>query len=590
MLRLSNPEDSNMRGIAFLLLGFLAVWQLGGPAFGQESPPEVRVMSFNIRYGTADDGENRWERRKEFLAETIAAFHPDLLGTQETLGFQRDYLAEKLAGYEVLGVGRDDGKEKGEMMALYYNKGRFKRTEDGHFWLSETSDEVGSKSWDSSLPRMVTWVKLTDLKKPAAPPVAFFNTHFDHRGTTARLESARLLRMKIAEIGKGCSVVLTGDFNTAEKSEPYAALFAKGADQESPVVDTFRVKHPDATENEGTFSNFKRDAVKGARIDWIGASRDWEVMEAGIDRTAKEGRTPSDHFAVTAVLRLKTAEKEAAVARPKEPTLVGGSFKVESIKDVPYYEGPDADPIKHKLDLFLPKGHKDFPVLIFVHGGAWVTGDRNLYGSFGRTFAKNGIGTAVISYRLTPKVQHPGHIEDVARAFAWIHKNIAKYGGRPDQIFVTGQSAGGHLTALLATNETYLAAQGLSLKDIKGAVPISGVYQFSGRWSERIIGKGQAATDSASPLRQVTGKEPPFLILYADSDMTGCARMSQQFSKLLEGKQVETAVKEIKDRNHITIMVLLMLSDADPCAQELLKFVAQHSDLKLTPRGEQPKP
>ncbi len=572
-----------MRSISLLLFGWLAC-QPTEPAVGQESPIDVRVMSFNIRYGTADDGENRWEQRKEFLAETIAKFNPDLLGTQETLGSQRDYLAEMLPAYEVLGVGRDDGKEKGEMMALYYKKERFKRIEGGHFWLSESPDKVGSKSWDSSLPRMVTWVKLTDLKNPHAAPLAFFNTHFDHRGTTARLESARLLRKKIAEIGKGCAIIFTGDFNSGEKSEPYDALFAKAAEEESPVVDTFRIKHPDATENEGTFSGFKSDAVKGARIDWIGASRDWEVMGAEIDRTTKGGRTPSDHFAVTAVLRQKAAKKEASDSKQKEPTLIGGNFKVESILDVPYYEGPDADPIKHKLDLFLPKGCKDFPVLIFVHGGAWVTGDRNLYGSFGKTFAKNGIGTVVISYRLTPKVQHPGHIEDVARAFAWTHKNIGKYGGRADQIFVTGQSAGGHLTALLATNEIYLAAQGLSLKDIKGAVPISGVYQFSGRWSERVIGKGQESADSASPLKQITGKEPPFLILYADNDMAGCARMSQQFSKQLEEKKVEASVKEIRDRNHITIMVRLMFSDVDPCAQELLKFVAKHSELQLTPR------
>src|SRR5436189_387541 len=167
----NNTKESNMRAISLLLLGWLAC-QPSASALGQERPSEVRVMSFNIRYGTADDGENRWERRKEFLAETIASFNPDLLGTQETLGFQRDYLAEKLPGYEVLGVGRDDGKEKGEMMALYYKKERFKQIEGGHFWLSETPDKVGSKSWDSSLPRMVTWAKLTDLKNPGAAPLA----------------------------------------------------------------------------------------------------------------------------------------------------------------------------------------------------------------------------------------------------------------------------------------------------------------------------------------------------------------------------------------------------------------------------------
>jgi acetyl esterase/lipase len=179
----------------------------------------------------------------------------------------------------------------------------------------------------------------------------------------------------------------------------------------------------------------------------------------------------------------------AAPEKDTPAVKVGGDFEVEAVKDVAYYEGDGADPKKHKLDLFLPKGHKDFPVLFFVHGGGWVMGDRKMYGRVGEVFAKNGVGTAVISYRLTPQVQHPGHVEDVARAFAWTHKNIGKYGGRADQIFVTGQSAGGHLTALLATDETYLKAHKLSLKDIKGAMPISGVYTIPPVLMERIFGK-----------------------------------------------------------------------------------------------------
>ena len=117
-------------------------------------------MSFNIRYGTAQDGVNQWDKRQGWVVETIRAFAPDLLGTQETLGFQRDFLAMSLADYEGLGVGRDDGAEKGEMMALFYRRDRFEKLDGGHFWLSESPAEVGSKSWDSSLPRMVTWVKL----------------------------------------------------------------------------------------------------------------------------------------------------------------------------------------------------------------------------------------------------------------------------------------------------------------------------------------------------------------------------------------------------------------------------------------------
>lgn len=272
---------------------------------GEDRPnaDDVRVMSFNIRYGTAKDGENHWDRRKEFLIATIKAFDPDLLGTQETLGFQRDYLADKLAAYHVLGVGRNDGRDDGEMMALYFKKARFEKSVEGHFWLSTTPQTVGSKSWDSSLPRMVTWVKLRDLRRPTAPALAFLNTHFDHQGTIARLESSRLLRAQIATIGKDCSIVLTGDFNTDEGSAPYRALFDTVDQQSSLIVDAYRAKHPTRATMEGTFSNFRADATKGARIDWIGASRDWQVIEAAIDRTARDGRTPSDHFPVTALLR-----------------------------------------------------------------------------------------------------------------------------------------------------------------------------------------------------------------------------------------------------------------------------------------------
>jgi endonuclease/exonuclease/phosphatase family metal-dependent hydrolase len=264
---------------------------------------DVRVMSFNIRYGTAADGENRWDVRKEFLAETVQAFAPDLLGTQETLGFQRDFLAAAMPGYGSLGVGRDDGDQSGEMMAIYYREDRFERLEEGHFWLSETPDVVGSKSWDSSLPRMVTWVRLRDRRQEKSPPVLFLNTHFDHRGPEARLESARLLRRQTEKLGQGCRVIVTGDFNAGEESAPYQALFGEVDGNPSPLVDTYRVVHSEKQHAEGTFSGFRADATSGPRIDWIGVTRNWQILSADIDRTARDGRTPSDHFPITAVLR-----------------------------------------------------------------------------------------------------------------------------------------------------------------------------------------------------------------------------------------------------------------------------------------------
>src|SRR5262245_29640481 len=120
-----------------------------------------------------------------------------------------------------------------------------------------------------------------------------------------------------------------------------------------------------------------------------------------------------------------------------------GKHEVKVVNDLAYYEGADADPAKHKLDLYLPKGQKDFPVLFFVHGGTWKSGDRKVYLKFGELFASHGIGTVVISYRLSPKVQHPAHVQDVARAFAWTWSNIPKHGGRADQIVACGHSAGG---------------------------------------------------------------------------------------------------------------------------------------------------
>lgn len=280
----------------------LALALLGAAATAADDAP-VRVMSFNIRYGTAADGADHWDKRKSFLADTITGFAPDLLGTQETLAFQRDFLADKLTGLAAFGAGRDDGKDGGEMAALFYRTARFEKLDGGHFWLSETPERVGSRGWDAALPRIATWVKLKDRTVPGAPSVLFLNTHFDHTGTAARREAAKLVRAKAVRLGAGCRVVVTGDFNDGEGSEPYAALFGKTDDRPAPLVDTFRAAHPTRGKAEGTFSGFKADATGGARIDWIAASRDWAVVEAGIDRTTRDGRTPSDHFPVTAVLR-----------------------------------------------------------------------------------------------------------------------------------------------------------------------------------------------------------------------------------------------------------------------------------------------
>lgn len=275
---------------------------LTGSLPARAEPVLTRVMSFNVRYGTAADGENHWEKRRAWVAATIRAFDPDLLGTQEPLAFQRDYLAAQLPGFTVLGVGREDGKEAGEMTALFYRSDRYELLASGHFWLSETPEVAGSRSWDSSLPRMATWVRLRERKSPAALPVFFLNTHFDHKGETARREAARIIRLRAQQEARSCRVIVTGDFNAGEGSAPYVALFGALDGSASPLRDAFRVAVPERGEEEGTFSGFRADALRGPRIDWIGVSGSWRVREARIDRTARDGRTPSDHFPMTAII------------------------------------------------------------------------------------------------------------------------------------------------------------------------------------------------------------------------------------------------------------------------------------------------
>lgn len=289
------------------MLAFTRSWQLIPICWGftfiawTSHASDVHVMSFNIRYGTANDGENHWDRRKEFVVETIRTLNPDLLGTQETLGFQKDYIAEDLPEYEAFGVGRDRGDEQGEMTAIFYRRERFEPIDGGHFWLSETPDVPGSISWDSSLTRMVSWLRLRDRESAGEPELLIFNTHFDHRGAQARLESARLLRTKIDELAGDVPVIVTGDFNAGEDSDPYR-MFFEDASFDVRMSDTFRDVHPEPTEKEGTFSGFSTDNQAGARIDWIGCSQHWEIKTANIDRTSREGRTPSDHWPVEAVL------------------------------------------------------------------------------------------------------------------------------------------------------------------------------------------------------------------------------------------------------------------------------------------------
>lgn len=274
-----------------------------------------------------------------------------------------------------------------------------------------------------------------------------------------------------------------------------------------------------------------------------------------------------------------------AAARASDPTSGSNISTVLQdvlvITDVPYNTGKDADPVKHKLDLYLPRGQKEFPVLFFVHGGAWRHGDKRylgLYSMLGMFWARHGVGAVITNYRLTPTVKHPEHIRDVARAFAWTYKNIARYGGRPDEIFVSGHSAGGHLVALLATDDSYLKAEGLTLGTIKGAIPMSGIYQLSdrNRLFDVTFGTDSKVREDASPLFHVSEHAPPFLILYGDNDLAFCGKdCSETFCRALRDHKCEASALEARDKNHLTILLMAAVEE-DPVARAILDFIHAH--------------
>ncbi|MFO1096524.1 MAG: hypothetical protein U0992_24935, partial [Planctomycetaceae bacterium] len=158
----------------------------------------------------------------------------------------------------------------------------------------------GSKSWDAALTRIVTWVQLRDRRDDRS--LLYFNTHFDHQGREARVHSAEMLRKRIDELPAETRVIVTGDFNAGEPSPVHAALFGPMGAAPPRLVDTYRSVHPAPLADEGTFSGFRAEKIAGPRIDWIGCSREWRIVRAEIDRTSRDGRTPSDHFPVTAEL------------------------------------------------------------------------------------------------------------------------------------------------------------------------------------------------------------------------------------------------------------------------------------------------
>lgn len=277
----------------FLLFLFILVFDIS-QIFSQNS---ITIVTYNIWYDNPNNTGNTWDDRKAGVIKTLKDLHPDIFGVQEAFAHQVADL--EFGKYKHVGVGRDDGKKAGEYSAIFYDTTRFEKLADNTFWLSEYPDSAGLKGWDAACVRIATWVKLKD--RTTGDVFLVFNTHFDHMGDTARLQSAKLIKSKIAQIANGYPVILTGDFNCRKGSEPYDILTGN---IDKPILYDCRyridnqIKFPDYS-----FVGSDFNGESGNIIDHIFITGKWKILQYFIIENCKEGKCPSDHLPVVAEIQ-----------------------------------------------------------------------------------------------------------------------------------------------------------------------------------------------------------------------------------------------------------------------------------------------
>ena len=255
---------------------------------------------------------------------------------------------------------------------------------------------------------------------------------------------------------------------------------------------------------------------------------------------------------------------------------------VSVVRDLSYLSGGVPVPSKGRLDLYLPRGSTRFPVIVSIHGGALVEGDKRNQEFVGRRFAAAGIGTAVINYRLSPEVSHPAHVQDVAAAFAWVHRFVVEFGGRADNIFVIGHSAGAYLAMLLATDGRYLAGHRLTSREIRGVVAVSGFY-----WVDRVApdrpktvwGDDKRAWVDASPSRHLGPALPPTLFIYAGVDEAARRRQNIDIAQAARGAGNQLVeLVEVAGRDHMGLWAGLE-APGDEVAERIIAFVRKNESV-----------
>ncbi|MET0635772.1 MAG: endonuclease/exonuclease/phosphatase family protein [Chitinophagaceae bacterium] len=261
----------------------------------------LNIMTFNIRLNVASDSLNAWPHRIDKVVSQVLYHQVDLLGVQEARPEQMIDLRTKLPGYRSIGGGRDNGTDKGEASAIFYDTTTLVALQSGMFWLSKTPDIPGSLGWDAQITRMVTWSKFREKKNGK---IFFaFNTHFDHIGKEARRESAKLLLEQVNKIAGNTASVITGDFNARPEDEPIRVI----VDKNNPLrlTDSRELSATGHYGPTGTFNGFQSKEVHDSPIDYIFIKGDWKVKSHATISESWDGRFASDHFAVLTRLSLK---------------------------------------------------------------------------------------------------------------------------------------------------------------------------------------------------------------------------------------------------------------------------------------------
>lgn len=257
-----------------------------------ESQTPINVMSFNIRYNNPGDSLNAWPNRKDLAASQIRFHEAQIVGVQEALHGQMVDLMERLPGFRYVGVGRDDGKEKGEYSAIIYDSTRLQLLATQTFWLSPQPEVPGSKGWDAAITRIVTWAKFKDKK--SKKEFYAFNTHFDHIGKEARRQSAKLLIEKVNQIAGKHPAIITGDFNSIPTDEPIRVI----TDNSNPLrlIDSRSISKTAHYGPTGTFNGFRSKETSDDPIDYVFVKNKVTVLKHATFSQTWNGRFSSDHF------------------------------------------------------------------------------------------------------------------------------------------------------------------------------------------------------------------------------------------------------------------------------------------------------